>query len=104
MKNSIPVEDPEVVAIDALGFIAADATLLRRFLDLTGFRLENLRDAAMRPNFLPAVLDFLLGHEPTLLTFAEKSGRSPDAVPRARQALAKANKRAVSERDPSRSR
>ena len=79
--------EAEALAIDALGFIAGDRVLLDRFLALTGLEAGSLRSAAAKPTFLPAVLDFLLGHEPTLLAFAETTGTDPTKVPQARAAL-----------------
>ncbi|MBO0662646.1 DUF3572 domain-containing protein [Jiella sp. MQZ9-1] len=75
------------IAIAALGFIAADEKLLPRFLALTGLDPAQLRDAAREPGFLPGVLDFMLGHEPTLLAFCQASGVTPETVPAARAAF-----------------
>ena len=70
----------EGIAIQALGFIAADATLLGRFLDLTGISAAEIRSAA-------GVLQFVCAHEPTLIAFSEASGVAPAAVMGAKQAL-----------------
>jgi len=69
-------ERAESVAIQSLAFVAADDELLPRFLALTGFDPTGLRAqaAAAEPSLMGAVLDFLLGHEPTLLAFAEATG------------------------------
>ena len=81
-------EDPETVAIEALAHVAADEALMTRFLTLTGIDLGDLRQAAGEPGFLVAVLDFLAGHEPDLVAFAQVSERDPEAVVSARHALA----------------
>jgi hypothetical protein len=70
----------EEIAVSALGFIAADAELLSRFLALTGIEPQAIRAAASEPGFLAGVLHFIAAHEPTLLDFAEDAGLKPEAV------------------------
>lgn len=77
----------EALAIRALAFIAADATLLPRFLALTGIEAKDVRTAAREPGFLAGVLQFVLAHEPTLMQFADDSGIDPADVGRACRAL-----------------
>lgn len=79
---------PDMVAIQALAFIAADDQLMSRFLALTGLDVADLRAAAAEPGFLVAVLDFLGGHEPDLVAFAQSADLTPEAVVAARHALA----------------
>lgn len=79
--------EAEAVAIDALGFIAADPVRLGRFLALTGLDGTAIRAAAADPNFLPAVLRFVAGHEPDLLAFAATSALQPAAIRSAALAL-----------------
>ena len=81
-------QTPDMLAIEALGFIAADDQLMSRFMSLTGLDVADLRAAAAEPGFLVAVLDFLAGHEADLVAFAESAGVTPGAVVRARHALA----------------
>jgi hypothetical protein len=80
-------EGAETVAIDALGFLAAEPERLARFLALSGLGPHNLRQAAVSPGFLAAVLDHLAADEPLLLAFAAAQGISPAAVIRARDTL-----------------
>ena len=82
----------EAIAIKALAFIAADDTLLPRFLALTGLEPAQLRIAAAEPGFLPGVLDFVLGHEPTLQQFCVAEDIAPAHVPAALEALAGDNR------------
>ncbi|WP_275790647.1 DUF3572 domain-containing protein [Pararhizobium gei] len=77
----------EETAIVALAWLANEPELLGRFLALTGTDPSNLRHAAADPGFLAGVIDFLMGHEPTLLAFSAASGISPDMVVRAHTAL-----------------
>ena len=79
--------DDEAIAISALAFIAADQTLLARFLAITGINAADIRLAARQPGFLAGVLDFVLAHEPTLLQFAEATGIAPASVAAARGKL-----------------
>lgn len=76
-------DDAEALAVKALGWIAADPTLLQRFLAITGLDAGTVRHAATQPGFHAGVLRFLTDHEPTLLAFASDSGISPAAVGRA---------------------
>ncbi|MEF2550228.1 DUF3572 domain-containing protein [Aurantimonas sp. A2-1-M11] len=78
----------ETLAVTALSFIAADPRLFDRFLALTGIDVGGIRHAAATPGFLLGVFDFVLGHEPTLMAFAEDAGIDPARVVAARQALA----------------
>ncbi|HRJ68748.1 MAG TPA: DUF3572 domain-containing protein [Beijerinckiaceae bacterium] len=80
--------DPEAVAIQALAHIAADAERLARFLAMTGIEPETLREAAREPGFLSQVLEFVCSDDSGLLAFAANAGLAPDAVARARLALA----------------
>lgn len=72
--------DGEAIAIQGLGFIAADPELLPRFLALTGIDAPAIRQVAREPGFLAGVLQFILAHEPTLLRFCEEAQISPSAV------------------------
>nr|WP_210292029.1 DUF3572 domain-containing protein [Aurantimonas endophytica] len=85
---SISREDADSVAVQALGFIAADRPLLDRFLAVTGINVAELRAAAATPGFLAGVLDFVLAHEPTLMAFAADQSLDPARVAAAREALA----------------
>jgi hypothetical protein len=80
-------EEAEAVAINALGFVAADPELLPRFLAVTGIEANAIREAAREPGFLAGVLQFILAHEPTLLRFAEETGTPPASVGTALRAL-----------------
>lgn len=79
--------DPEALAVEALQYVAGDPRQLERFLAMSGIDASDIRRAAGQPGFLAGVLDFLLGHEPTLLAFSAEAGIAPERVARARQAL-----------------
>jgi hypothetical protein len=77
----------EAVAVEALGWFAADEERLGRFLALTGLGPESLRAAAAEPGFLARVLDHLAGSERDLIAFASERGHAPQHVATARLAL-----------------
>jgi hypothetical protein len=89
MKAPSPAarEAAEMLAIQALGFIAAEPERLEAFLAATGLTLERLRESATEPDFLTGVLEHMLADESLLLAFAESAAIDPAAVARARNAL-----------------
>ena len=89
MKAPSPAarEAAEMLAIQALGFIAAEPDRLDAFLAATGLTLDRLRESATSPDFLAGVLEHMLADESLLLAFAESAAIDPAAVARARNAL-----------------
>ena len=89
MKAPSPAarEAAEMLAIQALGFIAGEPERLDAFLAATGLTLERLRESATEPDFLAGVLEHMLTDESLLLAFAESAAIDPAAVARARNAL-----------------
>lgn len=77
----------EQIGVEGLTFIASDPQLLQRFLAITGIEAADIRRAAATPGFLAGVLQFITAHEPTLMQFAEASGRDPASVTKALAAL-----------------
>ena len=77
----------EIVAIQALSFIAGDPERLGLFLAETGIGPETLRNAAGDPNFLLSVLDFVLRDDATVKAFAGVSELHPTNIAAARQVL-----------------
>jgi Protein of unknown function (DUF3572) len=86
-----PVQNPrevaEIVAIQALSFIAGDAGRLGTFLAETGIGPETLRTAAADPRFLTSVLDFVMRDDATVKAFATASELHPTNIAAARQVL-----------------
>jgi hypothetical protein len=80
-------DNAETLAIQGLGFLAADMERLEPFLSLTGLQPANLRAAAAGPGFLAGVLDYLASNEKLLLLFAAEFGVDPASVVRARDTL-----------------
>ena len=90
MKKPVhnPREVAEIVAVQALSFIAADPARLGAFLAESGIGPETLRAAATDPQFLGSVLDFVMREDVTVQAFATASELHPTNIAAARQALA----------------
>ncbi len=73
-------EEAEELAVAALLFIANDAELMPRFLNITGINASDIRQAASTKGFLAGVLQFIMAHEPTLISFSTESGYPPQSV------------------------
>ena len=89
MKRPSPStrENAEIMAVQALSFLAEDPERLGAFLSMTGIGPDAIRDAAREPGFLAGVLEHILDNEPLLLAFAEAAGLDPADIARARNAL-----------------
>jgi hypothetical protein len=82
-----PREVAEIVAIQALTFIAGEPGRLGLFLAETGIGPETLRTAAADPKFLASVLEFVMRDDATVKAFAEASQLDPTNVAAAHQVL-----------------
>jgi hypothetical protein len=86
-----PVQNPrevaEIVAVQALSFIAGDPERLGLFLAESGIGPETLRTAAADPRFLASVLDFVMRDDATVKAFAGVSQLHPTNIAAAHQAL-----------------
>ena len=89
MKKSVqnPREAAEIVAIQALGFVAGDAERLGAFLVESGIGPDTLRKSAADPRFLASVLDFVLRDDATVKAFAKASELHPTNIAAAREVL-----------------
>ena len=85
--SSAAREAAEILAIQALSFIAAEPERLNGFLNATGLTLHRLRESANEPDFLAGVLEHMLADESLLLAFADSTAIDPADVTRARAAL-----------------
>ncbi len=85
--SSAAREAAEILAIQALSFIAAEPERLNGFLGSTGLTLDGLRESANEPDFLAGVLEHMLADESLLLAFADSTAIDPADVTRARAAL-----------------
>jgi hypothetical protein len=82
-----PREVAEIVAVQALSFIASDPERLGLFLAESGLGPETLRTAAADPQFLANVLDFIMRDDATVKAFATQSELHPTNIAAARQVL-----------------
>src|SRR5260221_12026170 len=87
-RTHTPREVAEIVAVQALSFIAGDPERLGVFLAETGIGPETLRSAAADPHFLAGVLDFVLRDDATVKAFAATSELDPATIAAAREVLA----------------
>ena len=89
MKKPVktPREVAEIVAIQALSFIAGEPERLGLFLAESGIGPETLRNAAADPRFLASVLDFVMRDDATVKAFANVSQLHPTNIAAAHQAL-----------------
>ncbi len=80
-------ERAEILALEALGWLAGSPDDLQGFLNLSGMDAAQLRNAAGSADMSAALLDFLLGDEALLVRFCEDSGTDPRQMQAARHAL-----------------
>jgi Protein of unknown function (DUF3572) len=82
-----PREVAEIVAVQALSFLAGEPERLGAFLAESGIGPETLRNAAADPHFLSSVLDFILRDDATVKAFATASKLHPTNIAAAREVL-----------------
>ena len=82
-----PTNDAEALGLAALAATLADDRRARRFLDLTGLDVDDLRARAGERSLLAETLAFLENHEPDLLAVAAAIGSTPQALVVARSEL-----------------
>ena len=87
MKDRITPERAEILALEALAWLAGRPDDIGRFLNVSGLDAADLRRAAGNPDLLGSLLDFLLANEPLLLDFCRDTSTSTKAVHIARHAL-----------------
>ena len=85
--SSAQREAAEMLAIQALSFIAEEPERLNAFVSATGVSLERLRESARSPGFLAGVLEHMLADESLVVAFADSAAIDPADVARARDAL-----------------
>lgn len=84
--NEAP-QDAEALALAALAATLTDERRARRFLDLTGLDVDELRARAGERSLLAATLAFLENHEPDLVAVAQAIGTKPESIIAARLEL-----------------
>lgn len=82
-------EQAEILAIQALGYIAGTEEELQRLLIATGMDSEALKQSAQSRAGLAGVLDYICQDESILLGFCESAKIRPEEPMRALHALQK---------------
>jgi hypothetical protein len=80
-------QDPEALALAALGWVLSDDDHAERFLALTGVSPEELRARIGEQMVLIAALDFLMSYEPDLIAAATALGVEPQVLANAHAQL-----------------
>lgn len=65
---------PEIIALQALGWIAGQEDTLAAFMAASGLGPSDLRARAADPEFLASVLDFLLTEDAWVMGFCDAAG------------------------------
>ena len=77
----------EVIALKALGWLAANEELCPVFLGATGGSVDDLRERAPDPAFQAAVLEFITMDDAWIIAFCDSIDLGYDQPLRARYAL-----------------
>lgn len=77
----------QVLALEALGWLAAQDELFPTFLNASGASLAEVQRRAGDPDFLGAVLEFLLMDDAWVIAFCDQHGHPYTAPQAARAAL-----------------
>lgn len=81
------VSQAEIVALQALSWLASEEDLLPVFLGTTGASIEDLRERAADADFLGSVLDFLMNDDAWVMRFCDSVNLSYETPMHARAAL-----------------
>jgi Protein of unknown function (DUF3572) len=87
MSDRITPEKAEILALEALAWLAGQPDGIDRFLTVSGLDAADLRRAVGDRDLLGSVLDFLLANEPLLLEFCQDGSILPKAIHMARHML-----------------
>ncbi len=80
-------ESAETVGLQALGWLATNDDLLPVFQGASGASEDDIRAGARNPEFLGAVLDFLMMDDAWVVAFCDQAGLPYDRPMQARQSL-----------------
>jgi|GEM_PF-4110016 hypothetical protein len=83
------LNNPQTVAVRALGFLAGNRPEFDRFLSGSGLSQDDLDRHPIPGEHLAAILDFLIMNEPTLLRFSRAVEVPPEVAYEARRKLAR---------------
>ncbi len=91
--NHVDAHGAELIALQALAFIASDPGQLGQFIAQTGISLDDLHHRAGDREVLAGVLGALLRDESALLMFCANNAIAPQDVPIAAHVLAQGTDR-----------
>jgi hypothetical protein len=80
LKERITHERAEVLALEALAWLAGQADGIAQFLTMSGLAASDLRQAVNDRNLQGAALEFLLANEKLLLDFCDSASVKPPTV------------------------
>jgi hypothetical protein len=80
LPGSMNQPSAETIALQALAFLASSPEALHRFVAVSGADAASLRQRAAEPEFLSAVLDYLLANEDLLTQFCENESLAARTV------------------------
>ena len=80
-------EQAEIIALNALAYLAGQEEAMTRFAALSGVALADIQARADDPEMLAGVLDFLLSDDALVTEFCQTHDLSPELPQTARQAL-----------------
>lgn len=83
----ISAEQAEVLALKVLGWLAANSELMPIFMGASGTGVDDLKTRAQDPEFLGAVLDFVLMDDSWVIAFCDAAGVPYPSLAEARMAL-----------------
>ena len=87
MSGDFSRETAEILALKALAWLAAMPDDIGRFLNFSGIDPATLASRAEDPEFLAAVMDFVLSDDKLLTAFTEEEGIDPPEISLMRRAL-----------------
>jgi len=90
-KSELDENQAERIAVLAFGFLAAEPEYFSRFASLTGIDIGDVGEMADTPEFLSAVLAYLLVDDSLLLTFCQNNDLQPESINKAHRALGGGN-------------
>lgn len=80
-------EAAETLALQALGWLAGQSDVLGQFMAATGANISSMAEAVGQPEFLAAVLDFMLSEDDRVIAFCTAEGLCPTLPMKARAVL-----------------
>lgn len=86
-KSADALGEAETIALRVLGFIASTEDLFDVFVNASGVSADHVPTLTEAPEFLAAVLDFLLMDDRWVIDFAKAEGIAPEVVMQARAGL-----------------